>query len=244
MNMSLIGPGRKVTGTAGKRCRAFTTILLLCTLVLGGGCTASFTYNHLDWLIPWWVDDYVDLTRDQRRELRIHLQPALTWHREVELGRYLALIDRIEADLEPGVGPEDVQSWFADFIDAAERVEASLLRVALDFGEGMTQEQVQEFMEAVWEQQSEYEAEYLGRSDAEYEEDNAEYLVEGFDRLMGRLSAAQEDRAQRLAEKRWPAELAKGGWEASRTHLCPTPPPWLKGSFWGSLEHRARPAAS
>ena len=45
---------------------AVAIALLLSTLLLAA-CMASFAYNRLDWLIPWWVDGYVDLTRDQRQ---------------------------------------------------------------------------------------------------------------------------------------------------------------------------------
>ena len=171
----------------------------LALLLLLTGCTASFTYNRLDWLIPWWVDDYVDLTRDQRRDLRGSLEPALRWHREEELGRYLELLDRVESDIQTGVEPEMVRGWFQAIIQAAERVEAAMLDVALDFGGSVSDEQVGELLVRVWERQSEFEEEFLERSDEEYAEDNAEYLVDGFEDLLGRLSDEQEQKLRQAA---------------------------------------------
>ena len=81
---------------------------MLLTL-LAAGCTMSFTYNHLDWLIPWYVDDYVDLSRQQRQLLQGQLGPVLQWHREEELERYLELLDQIEADLAGEVTAAQVE---------------------------------------------------------------------------------------------------------------------------------------
>ena len=96
--------------------RKLIAVVLLTLLV--AGCTMSFTYNHLDWLIPWYVDDYVDLSRQQRQLLQGQLGPVLQWHREEELERYLEILDQIEADLAGEVSAAQVRSW-ADEIIAA-----------------------------------------------------------------------------------------------------------------------------
>ena len=99
-----------------------TVACLLLTLLLGG-CSTSFTYNHLDWLIPWYVDDYVDLSRDQKQFLKGELAPILEWHREEELVRYIAILDQVENDLTHKVTAETVNSWVEEVFAASERVE-------------------------------------------------------------------------------------------------------------------------
>jgi len=94
---------------------------ILCAALLAG-CTASFTYNHLDRLIPWYVDGYVDLTRDQRKTLRGELEPVLQWHREEELVRYIGTLDRLEADLNGTVTAGMVQAWIDDLAAAVEGI--------------------------------------------------------------------------------------------------------------------------
>lgn len=164
---------------------------MLLTL-LAAGCTMSFTYNHLDWLIPWYVDDYVDLSRQQRQLLQGQLGPVLQWHREEELERYLELLDQIEADLAGEVTAAQVRSWADEIIAAVERVEENMVSVALQFGATLSDEQLAEFMESVWEEHREYEEEFLGRTDEEYVEENAENLEELLERFTGRLIDEQE----------------------------------------------------
>ena len=76
-------------------------LVITCVVVtlLLSSCT-TFTYNRLDWLIPWYVHGYVDLTREQRKILRNKLTTPLEWHREEELANYIKIIDRIEADFK------------------------------------------------------------------------------------------------------------------------------------------------
>ena len=172
---------------------------LLLTL-LAAGCTMSFTYNHLDWLIPWYVDDYVDLSRQQRQLLQGQLGPVLQWHREEELERYLELLDRIEADLAGEVTAAQVRSWADEIIAAAERVEENMVSVALQFGATLSDEQLAEFMESVWEEHREYEEEFLGRTDEEYIEENKDNLEEFLERFTGRLNDEQDAVLLRAAE--------------------------------------------
>jgi hypothetical protein len=172
--------------------------VLLLTLVVAG-CSTAFTYRHLDWLIPWYVDGYVDLTRDQRHLLQDQLWPVLAWHEEEELGHYLDILDRLETELQKEVSAEQVRSWADEVIAAVERVEQNMLNVALEFSESLSDEQLAEFMESVWEEHREYEDEFLSRTDQEYVEENAENLEEFLERFTGRLTDRQEDTLLRAA---------------------------------------------
>ena len=40
------------------------TILLLVSVT---GCSSKFAYNNLDWLVYWYVDDYIEFS-DQQEE--------------------------------------------------------------------------------------------------------------------------------------------------------------------------------
>jgi hypothetical protein len=165
---------------------------LFFAVALLAGCTATFTYNHLDWLIPWWVDGYVDLSREQRQLLQQRLEPALRWHREEELLRYAQWLDEVDTALSGPVTTTEVEGWMNDLVTAAERLEDAVLEVALDFGETMSDIQLAEFMESVWERHRKYEEEFLERSDTAYREDQFDEMSGYARRLIGRLSPEQE----------------------------------------------------
>jgi len=168
-------------------------LLLAClgTILMLAGCT-SFAYNRLDWLIPWYVNSYVDLTSEQRKHLRKKLTSPLDWHRKEELANYTDILNRIEADLDGEVTADMVRRWADEMFGAAVRVQRSLLVVALEFGEQVSDEQVEEFVTSLWERQEEMEEEFSARSDSEYFDDDYNNLVETLERFLGRLSTEQK----------------------------------------------------
>ena len=165
---------------------------LLVSALLLAACTTAFVYNRLDWLIPWYVDGYMDLTRDQRQLLSEQLAPRLEWHREEELARYIEILDNIEGGLAKPVDAGWVRARIDEMLDAAERVERSMLSVALEFSASVSDEQMQEFLDSLWEQQKEYEEEFTDRSDAEYADDDYDNIAEFLERFLGRLTAEQK----------------------------------------------------
>jgi hypothetical protein len=214
-----------------KTLKRLFAVLLLTSLL--SGCM-SFTYNRLDWLIPWYVDGYVDLTRAQRQALQAHLAPRLDRHREEELANYLVLLEDIEADLDRPVQAATVRGWAEEVLAAAQRVERSLMEVALVFGAEVSNAQMREFIDGLWSRQHEYEEEFLQRSDTEYAEDDFENLSDFLQRFLGRLSDEQRaelreasrqlkrfDRAWLEERRAWletlePLILARGpGWQAA-----------------------------
>lgn len=168
-------------------------LLLAClgTILMLAGCT-SLAYNRLDWLIPWYVDGYVDLTSEQRKLLRNKLTSPLDWHRQEELANYINILNRIEADLDGEVTAETVRRWADEMFDAAVRVQRSLLAVALEFGTQVSDEQVEEFVVSLWERHQEMEEELRARSYAEYTDDDYDSLIETLQRFLGRLSREQK----------------------------------------------------
>lgn len=207
-------------------------IVVIAVAVLLSGCT-SMAYKRLDWLIPWYVDSYVDLTREQRQLLREELAGPLKWHREEELARYIGLIDRVESELKDEVTPEMVRSWGEELIEAAERIQTALLMVALDFGDQVSDEQTEEFVESLWERQHELEEELAERSDAEYAKDDFESMVDTLERFMGRLNEEQKEVLREASvklvrfDKAWLDE--RRAWQEKMQNLLRREPGWREG---------------
>jgi hypothetical protein len=220
-------------------------VLFLLAALLFAGCTMSFTYNHLDWLIPWYVDGYVDLTREQRQILKLQLEPRLQWHREEELERYIAILDRIESDMAGPVSAQMVQDWVDEVITAGKRVEESMLSVALEFAAGVSDAQMEEFTESLWEEQREFEEDMLDLSDEEYRQDSFKNLEELLEQFLGRLLPAQGDilrtaaNAMRRIDGVWLEE--RTAWLTMLAPLLQRPPGWqqaITAAYWDREQNR------
>ena len=166
--------------------------VLLC--LLGACSSTTFVYNRLDSILPWYLDDYVDLNNTQDRQLDEMLAPFLTWHRQQELPRYVALLEQVEVDLDGPVSAAEVAGIYTGIEDAWLRLQDKSLDWLLALGASLSDEQVEEFLEELNERQEEYEEEYLERSELEYREDSYESLVDSMQDYLGRLNDAQRER--------------------------------------------------
>jgi uncharacterized protein YutE (UPF0331/DUF86 family) len=170
-------------------------LLVFCGLL--GACSNTFIYNLLDWLIPWYVGDYVDLTREQKKSFKEQLRPLLEWHRGEELRNYLAFIDRVEGDLGQPLTAGTISAWSQEFVLAYQRLEQRSMPLVFDMAEQLSDEQLAEFMAELYKEQEEYEEEYLSRTDEEVHERSYENLSENLADVLGRL---QPDQKERLLE--------------------------------------------
>src|SRR5690606_8114165 len=185
---------------------------LLCSLLLSS-CGSSLVYDRLDWLIPWYVNSYVDLSRDQRQSLQEQLAPLLQQHRQEELALYQQLLDGIGAQWQRKERTAHVETWLGDLAQAAARVEQSMLQVAVDFGATISDEQMEEFLESLYSRQEDLEKELLSRSDADYAEEHTGHLKDLMERIIGRLDRAQK---QRLAQAARSMKRYDGVWLEDR----------------------------
>lgn len=72
-------------------------ICLLCITVIS--CGPRLIYPHLEWLIPWYVSDYVSLNSQQKSMLEKRLAMQLDWHCRTQLPMYAQTLRALGRDL-------------------------------------------------------------------------------------------------------------------------------------------------
>lgn len=209
----------------------FSKASLVATILLCSACSSTtFVYNRLDFLIPWYLDDYVELNRAQERTLNDLLLPFLNWHRTQELPRYLEIIELIEASLDQPLRQENIAEVSASVETAFLRVERDALEWLLALGADLSDEQIDEFIEALQEQQAEYEEKYLDRDLEEYYEDAYDNLRDNFQDYLGRLDSQQKKLLEstsaslQRADSVWLEERA--AWVANLKQVLRREPGW------------------
>jgi len=173
----------------------------LAVLLLGlVGCSSTtFVYNRLDFIIPWYVGKYVDLSRDQKKFLDSQLAPFLSWHRNEELPGYLSIVDEIEQSLGSEVTAGQISTLAGRFEEAWLRIELRGLEWMLALGQELSREQMNEFVASLREKQQEYKEEYLPRSDEEYREEAYDNLEDSAQDFLGRLDWGQRTTLEEAA---------------------------------------------
>lgn len=195
--MASITPDRRPGGPRQWR----AALALLAVLWLTACSTTAFFYNRLDFLVPWYLDDYVELDREQDRQLDRLLAPFLEWHRREELPRYAALLDELEDRLDRPLTAADLEHFTREVEIAGDRVQTHSLDWLLGIGEQLSEEQLAEFIANLREKQEELEEEYLERDLEEYREESYDRLLDNCQDYLGRLDREQREALRASVEE-------------------------------------------
>ena len=208
------------------------TILLVSLL---SGCSNSFIYNQLDWLIPWYVGDFLDLNGAQKQSFKQQLLPMLDWHRQEELQNYQSVLDSIASDLDKPVTTAIVDRWANEFFAAYDRLKKHGIPLIIGLAEQMSDLQLQYFMEDMFQDQLDLEELYLTRSETEFRQQTYGNFVEGISGFIGELEKPQLERLQRAASdiKRFDADwlAQRRAWLAQTEKLLERNPGWQKVAY-------------
>ena len=106
--------------------------LLLIGLMAGMfvSCVPTFLYRHADRLVLWKIDEYVDLTSDQKAFVRARLKDLLAEHRKDALPIYERFLTEIKAHSADGLDRQEVDWMFARY----QELRADLFRRVLADG--------------------------------------------------------------------------------------------------------------
>ena len=172
------------------RCRWVPVLLLV---FLTACSSTTFVYNRLDFLLPWYLGDYVELEREQKKYLGSLLDPFLQWHRVEELPQYLQMLQKAERKLDGPLIAADIEAISLSFEAAWLRLESRALEWLMELGEQLSDEQINGFVTELRDKQTEYEEKYLTRTDDEYHEEAYENLRDSLQDYMGRLDSDQRE---------------------------------------------------
>ena len=168
-------------------------VLLLALGFLNVSCSkTTFSYNQLDWLIPWYLGRFVNLDQEQGRYLDSLLDPYLDWHRAKELPQYLKTFENLEMLLDDELEHADLE-YLEDEIERAWiRLEQRSLDWLISLATTLSAKQLEDFLEKLKKQQNKYEDKYLPRTDAEFIDEARKEFKDTLKKYLGSISSEQE----------------------------------------------------
>lgn len=168
----------------------FTLVLLLSFLV--SACSSSFVYNNIDWLLYWYVGDYVDLSTGQKAKLDERIASWQDWHRSTELKQYQTQLQNLKVQLSSG--PLNQQQWLNEFDEAQQHINRFRAKVAPELAElaqQLSQEQVEGILSAWQKKRQERQEEFDGRTEDERLRHREKRLIESIEENIGSLDTRQ-----------------------------------------------------
>ena len=171
------------------------TVLLTLSLVLAGCNRVGLAYRNLDVIIPWTLNDYLDMNAGQKSWFNDTLKAHLAWHCTTQLPGYLDWLDRLQqmADNHQ-VSDTALQARTAEAKQAITQIARQITPSAVELLQGLDDQQVRDMNAALAKDLRKRQDEYLKPPLAEQIKDRAERMNKRLDAWIGPLSATQQAR--------------------------------------------------
>ena len=106
--------------------------VIVVLILLLTGCSPKMLYPRLDWIIPWYVDDYITLDRHQTNNVNSRLSFQLDWHCRTQLSQYAEFLRIIQQDVNIGDQPMTVERLRYYNLQLAHYWNSLILRIGPD----------------------------------------------------------------------------------------------------------------
>lgn len=186
-------------------------VLLLSVAVTG--CGVRFVYNQLDWLIPWYLDDYIELESTQKAQFQKRLQAYLAWHRQEQLPQYAAFLHQVADQAASGLTVDDIGKIEQQTEVFAQALIDRMLTDLIDLLATASDAQIAQLFERLEKDNAAYRKEYIDVSPQQQRKARFKEVIKYAERWTGRLS---DDQVAQISEWAEQFELMGPEIEASR----------------------------
>lgn len=190
--------------------------LLTLSLALAGCNRVGLAYRNLDVIIPWTLNDYLDMNAGQKSWFNDKLKEHLAWHCTTQLPGYLDWLDRLQQMVDENqVTDSALKTRTAEAEQAIAEVAREITPSAIELLQGLNDQQVKEMNDALAKDLRKRQDDYLKPPLAQQINDRAERMNKRLDTWMGPLSASQQNRVTA-----WSVALGEQNqeWIGNRAH--------------------------
>ena len=168
-------------------------------------CSSSYVYDNLGWMVHWYVDDYVELTGEQKKAFDQHFSQLQEWHRKNELPDYQQWLEQVYAQLQqPDVSGEVIRGYVSEHRQKTLQFWARLVKEAephlLVLLDKLSERQQQALERNFRKQLLQRYEKKRAMSRRQWEKDKIAKMKKGLKPWVGSLTRAQEKRLQEWAQ--------------------------------------------
>ncbi|MBC2655481.1 hypothetical protein H7A76_08525 [Pseudomonas sp. MSSRFD41] len=198
-----------------RRCYLFIA-LLIASLLLGACSRVGLAYRNLDVIIPWTLDDYLDMNSEQKSWLDQRLQQHLSWHCSTQLPGYLDWLDRLQSMIRDNqVNDAALQARTREAKQAIATIARQITPSAVELLQGLDERQVAQMNSSLAKDLQEHREQYLQPTLARQIEQRSQRMEKCLRAWLGPLNPQQ-----RLRVEQWSVSLGEQNrqWIANRAH--------------------------
>jgi hypothetical protein len=170
-------------------------VLLTLSLVLAGCNRVGLAYRNLDVIIPWTLNDYLDMNAGQKTWFNDTLKEHLAWHCTTQLPGYLDWLDRLQQMVDNNqITDAALQARTSEAKQAIAEVAREITPSAIQLLQGLDDQQVKDMGDALAKDLRKRQDEYLKPPLAQQIKERAERMSKRLVAWMGPLSPSQQNR--------------------------------------------------
>ncbi|UXZ21219.1 hypothetical protein KZH41_22415 [Pseudomonas sp. YeP6b] len=170
-------------------------VLLSLSLLLSGCSRVGLAYRNLDIIIPWSLNDYLDMHAGQKSWFNDTLKEHLAWHCTTQLPGYLDWLDRLQQMVDNNQVTDDaLQTRTVEAKQAIAEVAREITPSAIQLLQGLDDQQVKDMSDALAKDLRKRQDEYLKPPLEQQIKERAQRMSKRLDAWMGPLSASQQNR--------------------------------------------------
>lgn len=173
-----------------------TVLLLVVLSLVTVGCSRmNLAYRNLHLLIPWSLNDYLDMSGDQQKRFRAQLRDHLSWHCRTQLPDYLRTLERLQRQVNQGdVDQAALRAHYQDAKQAIHAIAVQITPTTTQLLRDLDDEQVHDLNAALDDDRREREQKYLQPPLDQQIRERAERMRERVEQWMGSTHEAQRQR--------------------------------------------------
>ena len=174
--------------------RTFISWSIVASLLMG--CNqVGLAYRNLDVIIPWSLNDYLDMNTEQKSWLDERLKQHLSWHCSTQLPGYLTWMDHLEEMVKTDqVNYAGLEARTAEAKDAIGQISRQITPSAVELLSRFDDKQVEEMRLAFAKDQRKRENRYVNEPLERQVAERADRMDKRLSPWLGKLSPAQKER--------------------------------------------------
>ena len=181
--------------------RFFLTCVIFFIFLLSSCSSIQLAYNQVDFLLKWWIDDYVDLTSEQSQMYDQSIPLIVKKHRQEELPKALQQLRQLRAKVEQPLQIDDGVNIVKD-VKSFSRTSINLLQDdAVNLALSLQAKQFTYMENAFAKSNKKFQNDFLKGNSEDLLEKRVEKIIERTESFSGNLSKLQKTQIKEIARE-------------------------------------------
>jgi len=181
--------------------RFYLALVVFFSFLLSSCSSIQLAYNQIDFLLKWWIDDYVDLTSEQGQLYDQSIPLLIKKHRQEELPKALQQLRKLRAKLDQPLQIDDGVNIVKE-IKSFSRTSINLLQDdAVTLSLSLQSKQFTYLENAFAKSNKKFQNDFLKGSSEDRLEKRVEKIIERSESFSGNLSKSQKTQIKEIARE-------------------------------------------